>query len=133
MENDFFQNDLFELRTRLAMTDTFFAPVETESDVEQKIIYPLLTRGLHYPEESILTKEYLAPTKIDKGAKRKAGYYPDYMVHAAGLPVLVLEAKGPEEPVEDGWRDIRLYSMEVNKRYRGVNPLIPNASDKTII
>ena len=37
----------------------------TESDVEQKFLYPLLFDLLHYNPEEIKTKEYLAPTEID--------------------------------------------------------------------
>jgi hypothetical protein len=54
----------------------------TESDVEQKVIMPLLTENqlLSLPPHSIHTKEYLAPAALDKAAGKLSGYYPDYSV-----------------------------------------------------
>lgn len=96
----------------------------TESDVEQKIIYPLLTKILGYNDSEIKTKTYLAPTEIDKGAGKKIGYYPDYLIYIAGIPVLVIEAKKPSESEDTGYREGRLYANEINKNYNtGVNPV----------
>lgn len=47
--------------------------IESESDVEQKIIMPLLKNVLGYSDLEIRTKDYLAPTQIDKGAGKKMG------------------------------------------------------------
>ena len=59
------------------MTDGVIVATElvTESDVEQKVIYPLLSGGnyLAINERHIRTKEYLAPTKLDKGAEKTTG------------------------------------------------------------
>ncbi len=54
----------------------------TEADAEQKVIYPLLSSGnyLAIDEHDIRTKEYLAPTEIDKQAGKSRGYYPDYSI-----------------------------------------------------
>jgi hypothetical protein len=43
------------------------AQIANESDVEQKIIYPLLVSPqlLRIPEGAIRTKSYLAPTALD--------------------------------------------------------------------
>ena len=98
--------------------------LSTESDVEQKLILPLLKEVLGFNAEEIKTKEYLVPTDIDKGAGKKLGYYPDYVVYLAGIPVLVIEAKDPSVGVDVGYREARLYAVEINKRYReGVNPI----------
>jgi hypothetical protein len=44
--------------------------LKTESDVEQKVLWPLLTeeRLLAIPREQVHTKEYLAPAALDKTA-----------------------------------------------------------------
>ncbi len=46
--------------------------LNNESDVEQKIILPLLSGPayLDIPQNSIFTKEYLAPSVLDKAADK---------------------------------------------------------------
>ncbi len=98
--------------------------IHNESDVEQKIVMPLLKEVLSYSDDEIRTKDYLAPTVIDKGAGKKIGYYPDFMIYIGGIPVLVLEVKDIHISANEGYREARLYSAEVNKRYpEGVNPI----------
>ena len=97
--------------------------ISTESDVEQKLLMPLL-KTLQYNDQEIRTKEYLMPTNLDKGAGKKIGYYPDYMVILAGLPILVIEAKAPDQKAEIGYREARLYASEINKLYpTTINPV----------
>jgi hypothetical protein len=97
----------------------------TESDVEQKLVFPLLTEVLKYFPEEIRTKTYLAPTDLDKGAGKKLGYYPDYVIYLSGLPVLVIEAKDTSVPVDVGLREGILYSHEINKRFPpDLNPVL---------
>lgn len=98
----------------------------TESDVEQKLIYPFLTHSsfLNLPPEWVRTKEYMNPTEIDKNAGRKFGYYPDYSLWISGLPFVVIEAKTPDAAIESALREARLYAGEINKRYPpNVNPI----------
>jgi hypothetical protein len=54
----------------------------TESEVEQKVIMPVLMGGIYLeiPTDRIRTKDYLAPVVLDKAAGRQSGYYPDYTV-----------------------------------------------------
>ncbi|WP_430456493.1 type I restriction endonuclease [Rheinheimera sp.] len=99
--------------------------ISTESDVEQKFIYPLLTApkpvGLGYSEEDIHTKENIRKVKIDKGIKQKI-YYPDYVIIINGLPVAIIEAKAPGQ-LDDAYREARLYASEINSSYPAdVNP-----------
>ncbi len=97
--------------------------IASESDVEQKIMFPLLTDALGYVSFEIKTKDYLAPTDIDKGAGKKVGYYPDYVIYLGGIPVLIIEVKKPSIDCEIGYREARLYAAEINKRYpESVNP-----------
>ncbi len=90
-----------------------------ESDVEQKIVYPLLTEQafLAIPPEAVKTKSYLAPTQIDKEAGRKSGYFPDYSVWLLGMPVLIVEAKDPSVSSQTGFREACLYARHLNSRY----------------
>src|SRR5271166_3184149 len=97
-----------------------------ESDVEQKLIYPLLVaqEWLGIDPAAVHTKNYLPPVTIDKGSGRRIGYYPDYSIWLHGFPVLIIEAKSPIEGVEEGFREAQLYAHEVNKAYpTGLSPV----------
>ena len=98
----------------------------TESDVEQKFLYPFLVHQSYIglPHEWVRTKEYMSPTEIDKTAGKRYGYVPDYSVWRNGIPLLIVEAKSPDVAVEVGLREARLYAGEINKRYPpDVNPI----------
>jgi hypothetical protein len=100
--------------------------VVTESDVEQKIVMPLLTSdcpsGLGISPRAIRTKPNIRHFSIGKGKEQKL-YYPDYIVVLAGLPVLVVEAKAPGEDLEEAYREARLYAAELNSLYpSSLNP-----------
>jgi len=92
----------------------------TESDVEQKFLYPFLhsetPMGLGYTDSEILTKHILKKIEIDKGQKCHY-YYPDYVISLRGLPVMVVEAKAPSELLGDGYYEARLYALELNSAF----------------
>lgn len=92
----------------------------TESDVEQKFIYPFLTGtsplGLALDESQILTKTLLRQRVIGKGHTQKY-YYPDYLISIRGIPVLVLEAKNPTEKLDKAYSEARLYAEEINASF----------------
>lgn len=92
----------------------------SESDVEQKFIYPFLTHeppmGLGIKDSEILTKHILRRKHIGKGTKQKY-YYPDYVVSIRGISTLVVEAKEPNQPLDDGYSEARLYAQEINALY----------------
>jgi len=97
-----------------------------ESDVEQKIIWPLLTNnqpfGLGYNETHIQTKLSLRKIKIAKRQKTKL-YYPDYVLLIEGLPLIAIEIKKPNENLIEAYREARLYALEINALYQEtINP-----------
>lgn len=99
---------------------------KNESDVEQKFIYPYLTSplpyGLNLPSSVIQTKVNVRRFTIGKGSETKL-YYPDYLIVVAGLPLVVIEVKGPTENVNEGYRQARLYATELNALFEtGNNP-----------
>ena len=101
--------------------------LQSESDVEQKLIYPLLVDdepfGFGIAPNEILTKKNIRRLTIGKGNDRKS-YFPDYLVLLGGIPLVVIEAKEPKEELDEAFREARLYAAEVNAIYRpGVNPL----------
>lgn len=89
----------------------------TESDVEQKFIYPFLTSssplGLSLMDSQILTKSLLRRKVVGKGQSQKY-YYPDYLILMRGIPILVVEAKKPNEDLAAAYSEARLYAEEVN-------------------
>lgn len=100
--------------------------LQTESDVEQKVIYPLLTNaqpiGLGYNSQEIQTKVNLKKLQIDKGNKSSL-YYPDYIVTIDGIPSIVIEAKKPNEDLDEAFRQAALYAAEINRFFDDeVNP-----------
>ncbi|MDQ6469214.1 type I restriction enzyme HsdR N-terminal domain-containing protein [Flavobacterium sp. LHD-80] len=98
----------------------------SESDVEQKIIYPLLTNpqplGLGYNNQEIQTKVNLKKLQIDKG-KKSSLYYPDYLITINGVPSIIVEAKRPDEDLNEAFRQAALYSAEINRFFEDeINP-----------
>jgi len=100
--------------------------LKTESDVEQKLIWPILTgdypAGLGYFTSDVVTKLSIRRIEIGKGADRKL-YFPDYIVILAGLPTLVIEAKAVGGPIEQALDEARLYGNEINALFPpSINP-----------
>lgn len=101
--------------------------LQNESDVEQKLIAPLLTaaapQGLGYDASDFLTKSSIKRIVIDKGATNKKTYFPDYAVIANGLPSIIIEAKAPTEGLTEAMREARLYATVINSLYpHDINP-----------
>lgn len=102
--------------------------LQTESDVEQKLILPLLVGnipcGFGYYTADILTKLSIRRLEIGKGTAKKL-YYPDYLIILAGMPVLVVEAKAVGEPLDQALYEARLYGSEINALFpHNVNPCL---------
>ncbi len=102
------------------------ADLNTESDVEQKLIWPLLTisipSGLGLRASDVLTKPNIRRIEIGKGTARKL-YFPDYIVVIGGLPMLVVEAKAPGTDLSLALDEARLYGNEINALFpSGINP-----------
>lgn len=94
-----------------------YSSLITESDVEQKFIYPFLTTcapmGLGMDSTQILTKTLLKGKAIGKGQSKKY-YFPDYLINMRGIPMVVIEAKKPEEDLNKAYAEARLYAQEIN-------------------
>jgi len=89
--------------------------LNNESDVEQKFLYRFLTEaqplGLGLPDSVIQTKANLRRFSVGKGAEQKL-YYPDYVVVMLGLPLAVIEAKAPNESVDEGYRQAPRWPLQ---------------------
>jgi hypothetical protein len=111
---------------RIGVPTTELSELRTESDVEQKLVYPFLVHPAFagIPAEWVRTKEYMEPTDIDKSAGKRYGYIPDYSVWRNGFPLLIVEAKAPDEVIVKALREAQMYASRINNRYPpGVNPI----------
>lgn len=98
----------------------------TEGDVEFKVISPLLLNpepiGLGYNNSNIQSKISLRKLMIDKGAKAQL-YYPDFIINVNGIPLIVIEAKKPNEDLVEAYRQASLYASEINRFFKKeINP-----------
>ena len=97
----------------------------SESDVEQKIVFPLLTlaSGLAIPVDNVRTKQVIRPLDVGKGAKRRVGYIPDYLVWYESFPLMVVEVKAPRVSADLAYEEAQQYAHSLNTRYvTGINP-----------
>ena len=95
--------------------------LKSESDVEQKLIMPLLVadspHGFGIPLSRISTKAHNKRFTIGKGAEKRKSYFPDYIVAIDGYPLAVVEAKERGADIDEAFREARLYANELNAEY----------------
>lgn len=91
-----------------------------ESDVEGLFLDQLLHApapgGLEFDAIEIRRKTSIRKLSIGKGNEKKL-YYPDYALIIQGIPLVIIEAKGPNENLDDAAREARLYATELNAEY----------------
>ncbi len=97
--------------------------LQNESDVEQFLVVHLLS-DLGYGSDYVQTKATIKKTVIGKGKRRKS-YVPDYLAYLTrdkDKPVLVIDAKHPNESVEDGVDDAQLYASIIRRHMLAPKP-----------
>ncbi len=90
-----------------------------------RIIIPLLQGSpyLDIPERFIKPKKYLAPTPFNRKAGLTSGGFPDFSVWIRIFPVLIVEAKPPDVPVEVGYHEAQMYAAYLYQNYpTEINP-----------
>lgn len=82
-----------------------------------------LLKALDYPDNRVARKQSIAQIVIGKGSK-KENYRPDYVLFdSAGEPIIVIDAKAPDEnPVEYHYQ-VSSYALDVNQKYPEKNPV----------
>ncbi len=86
-----------------------------EASVEKWFVDPLL-QHLGFGADDQRVKTSIRELKIGKGSKSSL-YKPDYIIHSNGFPILVIDAKAPNENVDDWVRQCRSYCHELNLMY----------------
>lgn len=97
--------------------------LRNESDVEQFLVTPLLA-DLGFGPDYLETKATIPDVSVGKGKKKKS-YAPDYLAYTARnrvKPVLVIDAKHPNEKAEDGVSDAQLYASVIRRRMAEPKP-----------
>ena len=91
-----------------------------EASVENWFVDRLLAY-LGFDEDDILVKTSIREFKVGQGA-RASLYKPDYIVTVNGFPTVVVDAKHPEESIDDWTSQCSSYCLELNKLYE-YNPV----------
>jgi hypothetical protein len=97
-----------------------------ESDVEQKLLFPLLTHPsfLDIPPRNVLTKASLGTLSFVSKSSLPKAYVPDYLMFYRGYPVAVVEAKAPEQSVKLAISEARVYAQILNQHFpTRINPV----------
>jgi len=97
--------------------------LKNESDVEQFFVAPLLAE-MGYDADYLETKTSIEPQLIGKGRKRRR-YFPDYIGHlrkAKDQPVVLVDAKHPNESAEAGVDDAQMYASIVRRALAAPKP-----------
>lgn len=95
--------------------------LRNESDVEQFFVSRLL-KDLGYKDVNILTKHAIPAYVIGKGQKRQS-HIPDYQVRVGKTPVVIVEAKHPNERIDKYITEAQDYATVVNRGFIGKNPI----------
>src|SRR3989338_7344167 len=95
--------------------------LRNESDVEQFFVARLL-KDLGYKDTNILTKHAIPAYVIGKGQKRQS-HIPDYQLRIGKTPILIIEAKHPEEAIDKYTTEAQDYATVVNRGFIGKNPI----------
>lgn len=95
--------------------------LRNESDVEQFFVARLL-KDLGYKDINILTKHAIPAYVIGKGQKRQS-HIPDYQVRVGKTPIVIIEAKHPDEPIDKYITEAQDYATVVNRGFIGKNPI----------
>src|SRR5579884_1268629 len=97
--------------------------LRNESDVEQFFIAPLLA-DLGYGPDYVETKTSIREVSVGKGKKKKS-YIPDYLAYTVRgrvKPVLIVDAKHPDESAEAGVNDAQLYASVIRRKMAAPKP-----------
>jgi type I restriction enzyme M protein len=86
-----------------------------EASVETWFVDRLLV-DLGYPSHEIRLKTSLKELKVGKGSK-SAWYKPDYVILVDKIPSLVIDAKAPDENIDDYTYQCSSYCLELNKAF----------------
>lgn len=86
-----------------------------EASVENWLVDPLL-KHLGFAPDDILVKTSIRELKVGRGSKSSL-YKPNYIIRVNSFPILVIDAKAPNEDIDDWVEQCGSYCLETNKMY----------------
>ncbi|MCK9405650.1 MAG: N-6 DNA methylase [Methanothrix sp.] len=96
--------------------------LKNEAGVEALFVDRLLN-ALDYPDHKVKRKESIDQITIGRGSK-KENYKPDYvLLDSANEPIIVIDAKAPDENPEDYHYQVSSYALYLNQKYANKNPV----------
>lgn len=96
--------------------------LSNEASVEHFFVARLL-QDLGFSDNNILTKQSISSLKVSLGGRKTVNYKPDYILKANRLPRCVIDAKAPNQKLEDFEAQCRGYCLELNKQFSSGNPV----------
>lgn len=87
--------------------------LESERDIETKLVHPLFHRTLGYPQDSLRTD---VAVNLTFGREKKIGRA-DLVVYHQDKPVVVVEAKKPTETLQPGIDQVDSYAFALQAPY----------------
>lgn len=97
--------------------------LRNEASVEALFVDRLLN-ALRYPDNRVRRKTSIEEIVIGKGRKKEK-YRPDYvLLDSSGVPKIVLDAKGPDEKLENYHYQVSGYALYLNQKYAEENPVL---------
>ena len=91
-----------------------------EASVENWFVDRLVAY-LGFKEDDILLKTSIRELKVGEGS-RSSLYKPDYILLINGFPTVIIDAKHPDESIDDWTQQCSSYCLELNKLYE-YNPV----------
>ena len=96
--------------------------LKNESTVEQLFVIRLLNY-LNYDDSSIKMKTSLNKVSVGRGS-RKENYKPDYVCLVDEKPKIVIDAKSPNENIDEYIYQVSGYALSLNQQTKKENPII---------
>jgi type I restriction enzyme M protein len=96
---------------------------KNEASVEALFVDRLLN-SLKYPDNRVRRKESIEKIAIGRGRKKEK-YRPDYvLLDSSGTPKVVIDAKSPNEKLENYHYQVSAYALYLNQKYSDDNPVL---------
>ncbi len=90
-----------------------YSTLESERDIETKLVYPLFSQTLGYPDKDLKSN---VPIRLSLGRERKTKAA-DLVAYYKGNPVVVVEAKRPTETLQSGIDQVDSYAFKLQTPY----------------
>jgi len=92
------------------------AYLSNEASVESFFVLRMLT-DLGYSDSEIQTKQSIKALTVSKGGRHRELFKPDYVLVCNNLPAWLIDAKSPDEKIEDFTYQCASYALQINRKF----------------